>query len=71
MTVTFSGHYDVSWSSDYNFFALKGKLQYELRYRKLGDPWALVRPSEDWGGVKASRGILCLECWRVPEWPTI
>uniref|UniRef100_A0A8C3WNI2 Interleukin 21 receptor n=1 Tax=Catagonus wagneri TaxID=51154 RepID=A0A8C3WNI2_9CETA len=41
VTVTFSGHYNISWSSSYNFFALKGKLQYELRYRKLGDPWAL------------------------------
>lgn len=40
VTVTFSGHYNISWSSDYNVFALKGKLQYELRYRKLGDPWA-------------------------------
>ncbi|XP_058892141.1 interleukin-21 receptor isoform X1 [Kogia breviceps] len=41
VTVTFSGHYNISWSSNYNFYALKGKLQYELRYRKLGDPWAL------------------------------
>lgn len=50
VTVTFSGHYNISWSSDYNLFALKGKLQYELRYRKLGDPWAQVRPLEDWVG---------------------
>lgn len=41
VTVTFSGHYNISWSSKYDFFALKGKLQYELRYRKLGDPWTL------------------------------
>ena len=56
MTVTFSGQYNISWSSNYNFYALKGKLQYELRYRKLGDPWALVRPSEDWGEVGVARG---------------
>ncbi|XP_057605676.1 interleukin-21 receptor [Hippopotamus amphibius kiboko] len=41
VTVTFSGCYNISWSSNYSFYALKGKLQYELRYRKLGDPWAL------------------------------
>ncbi|XP_059934928.1 interleukin-21 receptor [Mesoplodon densirostris] len=41
VTVTCSGHYNISWSSNYNFYALQGKLQYELRYRKLGDPWAL------------------------------
>ncbi|XP_006201288.1 interleukin-21 receptor [Vicugna pacos] len=41
VTVTFSGHYNISWSSSYDLFALKGKLQYELRYRKRGDPWAL------------------------------
>lgn len=49
MTVTFSGHYNISWSSKYDFFALKGKLQYELRYRKQGDPWTLVRPVENQG----------------------
>ncbi|KAK2499104.1 hypothetical protein MC885_015287 [Smutsia gigantea] len=44
VTVTFSGSYNISWSSNYdsyNFYVLKGKLQYELQYRKLGDPWAL------------------------------
>ncbi|XP_037670699.1 interleukin-21 receptor [Choloepus didactylus] len=44
VTVTFSGHYNISWSSDYDdpaFYALKGKLQYELQYRNRGDPWAL------------------------------
>ncbi|XP_019573651.2 interleukin-21 receptor [Rhinolophus sinicus] len=41
VTVTFSGRYNISWSSNYDSFALKGKLQYELQYRKLGDPWTL------------------------------
>lgn len=41
VTVTFSGHYNISWSSNYEAFALKGKLQYELQYRRLGDPWTL------------------------------
>ncbi|XP_004450519.2 interleukin-21 receptor [Dasypus novemcinctus] len=44
VTVTFSGSYNVSWSSDYDdptFYALKGKLQYELQYRNRADPWAL------------------------------
>ncbi|XP_012500458.1 PREDICTED: interleukin-21 receptor [Propithecus coquereli] len=44
VTVTFSEHYNVSWRSDYEdpaFYALKGKLQYELQYRNRGDPWAL------------------------------
>uniref|UniRef100_A0A8C0KDP7 Interleukin 21 receptor n=1 Tax=Canis lupus dingo TaxID=286419 RepID=A0A8C0KDP7_CANLU len=44
VTVTFSGHYNISWSSSYNSYALKGKLQYELRYRKQGRSWALVSP---------------------------
>ncbi|EPQ10248.1 Interleukin-21 receptor [Myotis brandtii] len=39
VTVTFSEHYNISWSSNYDSYALKGKLQYELRYRKRGDPW--------------------------------
>ncbi|KAM6155910.1 interleukin-21 receptor [Rhynchocyon petersi] len=43
LTVTFSGHYNFSWSSDYEDPAslLKGKLQYELQYRNRADPWAL------------------------------
>uniref|UniRef100_A0A8C0WJ81 Fibronectin type-III domain-containing protein n=1 Tax=Castor canadensis TaxID=51338 RepID=A0A8C0WJ81_CASCN len=44
VTVTFSGHYNVSWRSDYEdpaFYALRGKLWYQLQYRDLGDPWAL------------------------------
>ncbi|XP_038395917.1 interleukin-21 receptor [Canis lupus familiaris] len=41
VTVTFSGHYNISWSSSYNSYPLKGKLQYELRYRKQGRSWAL------------------------------
>ncbi|XP_008054428.1 interleukin-21 receptor [Carlito syrichta] len=43
VTVTFSGSYHISWRSDYehpSFYALKGKLQYELQYRNRGDPWA-------------------------------
>ncbi|XP_070269520.1 interleukin-21 receptor isoform X2 [Myotis yumanensis] len=39
VTVTFSEHYNISWSSNYDSYSLKGKLQYELRYRKRGDPW--------------------------------
>lgn len=39
VTVTFSGHYNISWSSNYDSYPLKGKLQYELQYRKRGDPW--------------------------------
>uniref|UniRef100_A0A8D2E572 Interleukin 21 receptor n=1 Tax=Sciurus vulgaris TaxID=55149 RepID=A0A8D2E572_SCIVU len=44
VTVTFSGHYNISWCSDYedpDFYALRGKMQYELQYRNRGDPWAL------------------------------
>ncbi|XP_044089488.1 interleukin-21 receptor isoform X1 [Neovison vison] len=44
VTVTFSGHYNISWGSSYDSYALKGKLQYELRYRKRGRPWAPQRP---------------------------
>lgn len=61
MTVNFSGYYNVSWSSSSSFspsdrvYALKDKLQYELRYRKVGEPWAQVRPSEDWGGGRRGR----------------
>ncbi|XP_075420765.1 interleukin-21 receptor isoform X2 [Tenrec ecaudatus] len=43
VTVTFSGHYNVSWSSDYDdpgSLALKGRLQYQLQYRDRADPWA-------------------------------
>uniref|UniRef100_A0A8C9UNS6 Interleukin 21 receptor n=1 Tax=Spermophilus dauricus TaxID=99837 RepID=A0A8C9UNS6_SPEDA len=43
VTVTFSGHYNVSWCSDYEepaFYALRGRMQYELQYRNRGDPWA-------------------------------
>lgn len=50
MTVTFSGHYNISWGSSYDSYALKGKLQYELRYRKRGRPWAPVRLPETRGG---------------------
>ncbi|XP_021556068.1 interleukin-21 receptor [Neomonachus schauinslandi] len=42
VTVTFSEYCNISWSSNYDFFTLKGKLQYELRYRKLGGPRALA-----------------------------
>ncbi|XP_004439412.1 PREDICTED: interleukin-21 receptor isoform X1 [Ceratotherium simum simum] len=41
VTVTFSGRYNISWSSNYDSYALKGKLQYELRYRRRGEPRAL------------------------------
>ncbi|XP_016071704.1 PREDICTED: interleukin-21 receptor [Miniopterus natalensis] len=41
VTVTFSGRYNISWSSNYDLYGLKGKLQYELRYRKQGDLWTL------------------------------
>lgn len=50
VTVTFSGHYNISWGSSYDSYALKGKLQYELRYRKRGRPWAPVRLPETRGG---------------------
>lgn len=63
MTVTFSGHYNISWSSNYDSFALKGKLQYELQYRKLGDPWSLVRESRR---IK-ERGEGEVEC-RTSRW---
>ncbi|XP_021517827.1 interleukin-21 receptor [Meriones unguiculatus] len=46
VTVTFSGRYHISWHSDYeeaSGYMLRGKLQYELQYRNLGDPYA-VRP---------------------------
>lgn len=47
VTVTFSGRYDISWRSDYYedpaFYVLRGKLQYELQYRNLRDPYAVVR----------------------------
>lgn len=47
VTVTFSGRYDISWRSDYYeepaFYVLRGKLQYELQYRNLRDPYAMVR----------------------------
>ncbi|XP_023572280.1 interleukin-21 receptor [Octodon degus] len=44
VTVTFSGRYVVTWRSDYEdpvFYPLRGKLQYELRYRNRADPLAL------------------------------
>nr|XP_020763591.1 interleukin-21 receptor [Odocoileus virginianus texanus] len=47
VTVNFSRYYNVSWSSSSSsiprdrVYALKDKLQYELRYRKVGEPWAL------------------------------
>ncbi|XP_066236119.1 interleukin-21 receptor [Saccopteryx leptura] len=42
VTVTFSdGRYNISWSSHYDSYTFKGKLQYELQYRKRGDPWTL------------------------------
>ncbi|XP_069920648.1 interleukin-21 receptor isoform X2 [Oryctolagus cuniculus] len=43
VTVTFLGYYNVSWSTDYEdptFYALRGKLQYEVQYRNRADPWA-------------------------------
>lgn len=46
VTVTFSGRYDISWDSAYeepSNYVLRGKLQYELQYRNLRDPYA-VRP---------------------------
>lgn len=46
VTVTFSGHYNISWRSDYYeepvSYALRGKLRYELQYRNRADPLALV-----------------------------
>lgn len=50
VTVTFSGRYDISWDSAYeepSNYVLRGKLQYELQYRNLRDPYAVVR----WQGV--------------------
>ncbi|XP_006859957.1 PREDICTED: interleukin-21 receptor [Chrysochloris asiatica] len=44
VTVTFSDHYNISWSSDYEdavSYTLKGKLQYELQYRSRSAPWTL------------------------------
>ncbi|XP_054438799.1 interleukin-21 receptor [Pteronotus mesoamericanus] len=41
VTVTFLEHYNISWSSSYDSYPLAGKLQYELQYRKRGDPWSL------------------------------
>nr|XP_012635562.1 interleukin-21 receptor isoform X3 [Microcebus murinus] len=44
VTVTLSEQYNISWRSDYEdpaFYALRGKLQYELQYRNRADPWAL------------------------------
>ncbi|XP_012997181.1 interleukin-21 receptor isoform X2 [Cavia porcellus] len=45
VTVTFSGHYNISWRSDYYeepvSYALRGKLRYELQYRNRADPLAL------------------------------
>lgn len=46
VTVTFSGRYDISWDSIYeesSNYVLRGKLQYELQYWNLRDPYA-VRP---------------------------
>lgn len=46
VTVAFSGRYDISWDSAYDEpsnYVLRGKLQYELQYRNLRDPYA-VRP---------------------------
>uniref|UniRef100_F7BSP0 Interleukin 21 receptor n=1 Tax=Equus caballus TaxID=9796 RepID=F7BSP0_HORSE len=45
VTVTFSGLYNISWSSSYDSYGLQGKLQYELQYKMRGDPWAL-RPQK-------------------------
>ncbi|CAK6444917.1 unnamed protein product [Pipistrellus nathusii] len=39
VTVTFSGQYNISWSAASDVYPLRGKLQYELQYRKQGDPW--------------------------------
>lgn len=52
VTVTFSEHYNISWDSNHDSYPLKGKLQHELRYRKQGDPWALVRGSQRVGGQR-------------------
>uniref|UniRef100_A0A8C2YRZ6 Interleukin 21 receptor n=2 Tax=Chinchilla lanigera TaxID=34839 RepID=A0A8C2YRZ6_CHILA len=44
VTVTFSGRYNIAWRSDYEdpaFYALQGKLQYELQYRNRADPLVL------------------------------
>ncbi|XP_005064505.2 interleukin-21 receptor [Mesocricetus auratus] len=44
VTVTFSGRYVISWHSDYEdpaFYMLRGKLQYELQFRNLRDPYAV------------------------------
>lgn len=46
VTVAFSGRYDISWDSAYDEpsnYVLRGKLQYELQYRNLRDPYAVVR----------------------------
>lgn len=46
VTVTFSGRYDISWDSIYeesSNYVLRGKLQYELQYWNLRDPYAVVR----------------------------
>uniref|UniRef100_A0A8C2M3B1 Interleukin 21 receptor n=1 Tax=Cricetulus griseus TaxID=10029 RepID=A0A8C2M3B1_CRIGR len=46
VTVTFSGRYVISWHTNYEdptFYVLMGKLQYELQFWNLGDPYA-ARP---------------------------
>ena len=53
MTVTFLGRYNISWSSSYDSYPLVGKLQYELQYRRRGDPWSLVS-TDHRGGVAGS-----------------
>ncbi|MEJ1273855.1 interleukin 21 receptor [Cricetulus griseus] len=46
VTMTFSGRYVISWHTNYEdptFYVLMGKLQYELQFWNLGDPYA-ARP---------------------------
>ncbi|KAG8513541.1 Interleukin-21 receptor [Galemys pyrenaicus] len=63
VTVTFSGQYNISWSSSSEAYALEGKLQYELRYRQqpgylwASSPWKKKLVSVD----KRSVSLLSME----------
>lgn len=62
VTMTFSGRYVISWHTNYEdptFYVLMGKLQYELQFWNLGDPYAAVR----WQGFGVGEARVC---WQVP-----
>lgn len=70
MTVTFSGHYNISWSSNYDSYPLKGKLQYELQYRKRGDPWTQVRLQRMGGRAGGGGGSAAIRVGEGSAWET-